>query len=195
LIVDQPVTQNHLADGTFVFNEPDSTGDFTALVSEPNAASGYVGTFTIDAAISSNGQEVVGWHFNLDPNSIVQTITQTYDVTAAQQNGANSPASQSISVTVGGLGKDNFVFKPGFGTDVIANAKGTDTIELDGFASVTDINELQSALNEAKTGQAQSLFQESANGQDAVINLGNHDTITLHNVQLANLNASNFIIH
>jgi hypothetical protein len=32
-------------------------------------------------------------------------------------------------------------------------------------------------------------------GHDTVINLGNHDTITLANVQIAELSAKNFIIH
>jgi hypothetical protein len=196
-VFDQPVTQGDLAHGTFTFKEPDPTGNVTTLVSEQNAASGYVGTFTIDAAISDRGQQLVGWHFDLDPNSIVQTTAQTYDVTAAavQPNGTNILATQSITVIVGGPGNDNFVFRPGFGADIIANAKSTDTIELDGFSSVASINELQMALNDVKTGHAQPLFQETADGHDVVISLDNHDTITLQNVQLANLNASNFIIH
>jgi len=32
-------------------------------------------------------------------------------------------------------------------------------------------------------------------GHDTVINLGNHDSITLANIQLAALHTSNFIIH
>src|SRR5262249_22677305 len=104
-------------------------------------------------------------------------------------------ATQSIAVTIGGPGNDAFVFKPGFGTDVIANATTSDTIELDWFSSVTSINQLQTQLAEAQNGQAQSLFESANGGHDTVINLGNHDSIILANIQLAALHASNFIIH
>jgi hypothetical protein len=46
-----------------------------------------------------------------------------------------------------------------------------------------------------RPGEPQSLFQAANNGHDTVINLGNHDSITLANVQLAELHASNFIVH
>jgi hypothetical protein len=166
-------------------------------VSPQNNGIGYVGNFALDGVNSTNGQDSVGWHFNLDPNSITQTITQSYDVTIAdaQPNGTNSTATQSVSVTVGGPGNDTFVFKPGLGADVIANATSSDTIELDGFSSVTNINLLEAALNEAQTGHAQSLFQTANGGHDTVINLGNHDSITLVDVQIAALHASNFIVH
>src|SRR5262249_28084021 len=103
--------------------------------------------------------------------------------------------TQSISVTVAGPGNDTFVFQPGFGTDVIANATTSDNIELDGFSSVTSIHELQSQLTEAQNGQTQSLFESANGGHDTVINLGNHDSITLANIQLTSLHASNFIVH
>src|ERR1700720_3583847 len=99
--------------------------------------------------IRANGQESVGWRFNFDSSSVAQIVTQSYDVTVAdnQANGTNSTVSQTISVTVGGPGQDTFVFKPGFGTDVIANAKGSDVVELDGFASVSNVNQLQTLLS------------------------------------------------
>jgi hypothetical protein len=49
-------------------------------------------------------------------------------------------------------------------------------------------------LNEAQAGQSQSLFQSMNGGQDTLINLGNHDSLTLLNVHLADLHASNFIV-
>ena len=79
------------------------------------------------------------------------------------------------------------------GADVIVNATSAVTIELDGFSSVADSNQLQTLLNDAQTGHMQSLFQ-MANGHDTVINLGNHDSITLTNVQVIDLHASNFIL-
>ena len=39
------------------------------------------------------------------------------------------------------------------------------------------------------------MFQSANGGHDTLINLGNHDSITLTNVHIADLHASNFIIH
>ena len=196
LVVDPAVPQA-LAGGAFLFNESDSTGKYTVSVAPQDGGLGYVGSFTVDAGNTTNGQESVGWQFNVDPNSITQTMTQSYNVTVAdaEPNGTNNTAVQSISVTIGGPGNDTFVFKPGLGADVIANATSSDTFELDGFSSVTGINQLQTLLTEAQTGQSQSLFESSNGGHDTVINLGNHDSITLANVQVADLHASNFIVH
>jgi hypothetical protein len=127
----------------------------------------------------------VGWHFNLDPDSATQTVAQLYDVAIAETH-SSVAAIQIVSVTIG--------FRPGVGTDVIANAGSADRIELDGFSTITDANQLAVLLNEAQAGQSRSLFQSADNGHDTVMNLGNHDIITLVNVHLADLHASNFII-
>jgi len=87
------------------------------------------------------------------------------------------------------------VFQPGIGTDVVANATSADTIELNGFSAVTSMSELQTLLSEAQADHAQSLFATANGGHDTVINLGNHDSITLVDVQLASLHASNFVVH
>jgi len=193
-----PAVARSLVGGTFLFGESDSTGNDTVSVSPQDGGSGYVGSFTVDTVNTANGQESVGWQFNLDPNSITQTITQSYNVTVseAQPNGTNnSTETQSLAVTVGGPGNDTFVFHPGMGANVIANATSSDTIELDGFSSVPSTNQLQTLLTEAQTGQLQSLFETANGGHDTVINLGNHDSITLASVQISALHASNFIIH
>ena len=195
-VVDPAVTQA-LAGGTFLFNESDSTGKYTVSVSPQDGGSGYVGSFTVDAAAAANGQESVGWQFNLGSNSVAHTVTQSYDATLTdtQPNGATATATQSLAVTIGGPGNDTFVFNPGLGADVIANATSSDIIELDGFSSVTSMHHLQTLLTEAQTGQLQSLFETANGGHDTAINLGDHDSITLANVQIAALHANNFIIH
>ena len=71
----------------------------------------------------------------------------------------------------------------------------SNTIELDGFSSLTGHSQLASLLAEAQAGQPQSMFQSENGGHDTLINLGNHDSITLTNVHLADLHASNFVIH
>ena len=166
-------------------------------VTPHNAAVGYVGTFTADAGDAANGQVSVTWHFDLSADAITRTITQSYDVTVAEaeQDGSSIAATKSLSVTVGGPGNDTFAFKPGFGSDVIANATSADTIKLDGFSSVPNINQLQTLLNEAQAGQQQSVFHATHGGQDTVIDLGAHDRITLPHIHLADLHANNFIIH
>jgi serralysin len=101
-------------------------------------------------------------------------------------------ASQVAPVSV--ANNDTFLFRPGFGADVIMNAGSAETIELDGFSSVTNNAQLAMLLNEAQTGQSQALFLSTNGGHDTVIDLGNHDSITLTNVQIANLHANNFIV-
>ena len=110
-------------------------------------------------------------------------------IPAAQAASAIPSSSQTVSVM-----NDTFVFRPGVGADAIESFVSTDTIELDGFSSVTN-NALLTALNDAQTGQSQALFQSANGGHDTVINLGNHDSITLTNVHIYDLHASNFIIH
>jgi hypothetical protein len=110
-------------------------------------------------------------------------------------DGTNITATQSVTVTIAGAGNDAFVFHPGVGADTIVNAAATDTIELDGFSSVTSSKQLASLLAEAQAGQSQSFFQTANGGHDTLINLGNHDVITLANVPLGALHASGFIIH
>jgi hypothetical protein len=196
-VVFDPVAAQSLAGGSFIFNEADAAGRYSVSVAPQDGGQGYIGSFTVDAGTMNDGQESVGWHFNADPQSIIATVTQSYNVSVAatEPSGGNTVATQTLAVTIGGPGNDTFVFKPGLGADVIANATSSDTIELDGFASVGSINQLQTALAAAQSGQAQSLFEAANGGHDTVINLGNHDSITLANVDIAGLHASNFIVH
>jgi hypothetical protein len=102
-------------------------------------------------------------------------------------------ATQSAPIVV--ANNDTFVFRPTVGAQVITNAGSTDTFELDGFSSVTSNAQLTTLLNEAQSGQSQPLFKLTNGGHDTVINLGDHDSITLMNVHVTDLHASNFIIH
>jgi len=106
--------------------------------------------------------------------------------------GPSAPASQGTTVTV--VNNDKFVFSPGIGADVVANAGSASTIELDGFSLVTSNAQLAALLPDAQAGQPQALFQSTNGGHDTLINLGNHDSITLTNVHIADPHASHFII-
>jgi Tryptophan-rich Synechocystis species C-terminal domain len=193
-VVIDPVAKQDVADGTLSFGAAASTDQQTVGVTPLNGGAGYIGNFTVDAA---NAQDQVGWHFNFDSSPPAKTITQSYDVTVTDNHadGTHSSATQAVSVTIAGPGNDAFVFHPGVGSETIVNAGSADTIELDGFSSVTNSHQLAQLLSEAQAGQPQSLFTAANGGHDTVINLGNHDSITLTNVHLADLHANNFIIH
>ncbi len=192
-----PVVMQDTADGTLSFSDSDPTDTHGVSVTPQNGGVGYLGSFVADAVNAANGQDTVGWHFNLASGSVAQTVTQSYHVSVADQHadGTTGTASQVVSVTIAGPGNDAFVFHPGVGAETIVNAGPSDTVELDGFSSVTSNDQLATLLNDAQTGQAQSLFQSVNGGHDTMINLGNHDSITLRGVQIADLHASNFVIH
>jgi Subtilase family len=185
-----------LVGGTFFFKDADTTAVPTITVTPNDGGVGYIGSLTAAARDMANGHASVGWHFDVDMSAVSETVTQSYDVTVAeaQPGGPGTTATRSISVTVGGPSSDTFVFQPGFGTDAIANANTADKIELDGFSSVSSLRELHALLSEAQAGQSDALFHATHGGHDTVINLGNHDSIILANVHLANLHASNFIV-
>jgi len=194
-IVIDPVAPD-LTNGMLSFGEANLGDTYSFEVSPENQASAYLGNFTVDAGSTVNGQEAVEWHFNIDPSAINQEITQSYNVSLVdnQPQGTSQTTSQTVSVTIGGPGNDSFVFHPGIGTDIVANPQNSDTFELSGFSAITNMSQLSTLLHEAQTGISQSVFVSTNDGQDTTINLGNHDSITLSHVQLANLHASNFII-
>jgi VCBS repeat-containing protein len=196
-IVIDPAAKQDLASGTLSFSDPGPTATESVTVSPQNGGAGYVGNFTVDAVTTANGQDSAAWHFNLDSNPGATTVAQSYEVTVADHHtdGTNSTATQSVTVTIVGSGNDAFVFHPGVGADTIVNATAADTIELDGFSSVTSNKQLASLLADAQAGEPQSLFQTAHGGHDTLINLGNHDVITLTNVPLSALHASDFIVH
>jgi Ca2+-binding RTX toxin-like protein len=88
---------------------------------------------------------------------------------------------QGNDFLTGGLGIDTFVFVSGDGADIITdfNAKGSghETIDLSAVDSVASFGDL-------------SLEQV---GKNVVLDFGDGDTITIKNVTLANLDASDFL--
>ncbi len=168
-----PGTSNVI--GNIDFAAPNPADSLTASVTPQG--SDYVGTFTLDPLTKSNGAASLGFHFDLGNDQINlapgQTLTQSYGVTVADAQNPAMNVSQTVSVTVGGPGNDNFVFKPGIGLDTIVNFDPThDTIELDNFANAQTVQQLE------------SLITSDAHG-DAVIALGHHDSITIANVTAA----------
>jgi 20S proteasome alpha/beta subunit len=142
--------------------------------------SDYVRMFSLDPVSSSDGSASVGWEFHLSNDQIKlspgETVTQSYDVTVNDEQ--SSTVNQTASVSVVGPGNDNFVFQPGIGADTIVNFNPQiDTIELDHFANVQS------------TQQLATLVTTDTHG-NAVIDLGHNDSITLPNVNSAQLQAA-----
>jgi serralysin len=99
-------------------------------------------------------------------------------------NGANTIDGLAGNDTLAGLGgSDTFVFKDGYGKDTILDFTNTggapDKIDLTGVASLRSLTDVQSHA-------AQS-------GSDTVVTVDASNTLTLKNVTLASLHASDFL--
>ncbi len=172
LITDPPRTSDVTAEGVMSLSGIGSVPAYTYNATPE--VSNCTGTFSLDPPTESNGTVSVGFDFmanndqmNLAPG---ETLTQSYDVSIADAQNPAENVKQTVSVTVGGPGNDNFVFAPGVGADTITNFNPQqDTLELDHFANAQTVQELQ------------SLITTDAHG-DAVINLGHNDSVTLAGV-------------
>ena len=153
-----PDVAQSVANGTFLFKEANATETPTVAVMPHDGGAGFIGHFAAAAGDAANDHLSVGWHFEANTAAVSQTMIQSYAVTVAEPGPHGPTATRAISVTIGGQRSDTFVFKPGFGTDFIANATAANKIELDGFSSVTSLHELRMLLSEAQNGQSESLF-------------------------------------
>ena len=143
--------------------------------------SNYIGTFSLEPVSESNGVASVGFEIllgdNRDKLGPGETLTQGYNVTAGVAQNPAEELSQTVSVSIGGRGNDNFVFAPGIGADTIVNFHPQqDTIELDNFAGVQSLQQLATLITTDTHG-------------DAVIALGHNDGITLPGVTASYLQA------
>ncbi len=177
------------ASGDISFATPHGGDTFTDSVT-PDGTN-YGGSFSLDQPVETNGHVSVGFDFMADNDQINltpgETLTQSYSVNIADAQNPAENISQTVSVTVGGPGNDSFVFAPGVGADTIVNFNPQhDVLELDHFASAQTVQELQ------------SLIGTDAHG-DAVIDLGNHDSVTLAGVTTTQLQeaiqASHVLLH
>ena len=141
--------------------------------------SNYLGNFSVDQISTSNGNATVNWEFDFSNDQVSltsgQTLTQSYNVALSDAQNPAANQSQTVSVTIGGPGNDNFVFAPGVGADTVVNFNPQqDTIELDHFSAAQTVQQLQSLITTDTHG-------------DAVIDLGHNDSITLANTTTAQL--------
>ena len=175
-VVDASATASGV-DGTVAFTEANASDTQTASFSADGAD--YIGNFKLDPSDTSNGNATAEWQFNFDNDKASlapgETLTQSYNITLADAQNPAATQNQTVSVSIGGPGNDNFVFAPGIGADTITNFKPQqDTIELDHFANAQTVQELQSLVTTDVHG-------------DATINLGHNDTITVADVTAAQL--------
>ena len=178
LITDPPATSSITADGVLSLPADGPAPTYTESVT-PNGHD-YVGSFSLDPVIDGNGSPSVAFQFALANDQINlapgQVLTQSYNVDIAAQNPADT-LNQTVAVSIGGPGADNFVFAPGIGAETIANFDPQhDTIELNGFTDAHTVAELQSLITTDLHG-------------DAVIDLGHNDSITLAGVTAGHLQA------
>ena len=143
--------------------------DFTGTLNIGSDGSG--GTLITDPPAASHPSPTDGG--GATTNVALNWVNDQIDVTPAQVE----TQSAGGSVTYGGPGNDNFVFQPGIGADTIANFNPrVDTIELDHFANIQNVQQLA------------ALIGTDAHG-DAVIELGHNDSIALPGVTQSYLHA------
>jgi hypothetical protein len=169
--VDATVTEAGVH-GTITATDPGAAGTLTTSVKAEGAD--YVGEFSVHTAVAANGTASVDFNFDFNPNSAPsQAVTQSYDI--AVKEGATTVLHQTVSVSVASANADNFVFTAGVGADTIVNFDlQHDTIDLSHFENIQSVQQLASMTTSNSHG-------------DAVIDLGNHDSITIAGVTAAQL--------
>ena len=151
------------------------------------AESNPLGTVT---AVAGDG--VIDWQFAASNAQLdhLMAVTQSYTVS----DSSNPGVAQTVAVSIGGLGNDQFVFKPGVGADTMvnfptaSNSQGSyvgDTIELDNFSNIQSVHDVLQHLSTDAHG-------------NAVVDLGNHDSITFQGISAATVTANAmhmFVLH
>ena len=161
--------------GTISVADLNASATPTASVTSDGA--NYFGSFALNQVSVNDGNAMVSWEFDFANDQITfapgETVTQSYDVAVTDANNPAANTSQTVAVSIGGPGNDNFVFAPGVGADTVVNFNPQqDTVELNGFSNAQTVLELQ------------ALITTDAHG-NAVIDLGHHDSVTLANTTAA----------
>ena len=169
-----PNTVQQMSDETTALTGVNATDTLTVAPTTQNA----LGTVSATA-----GNGAAEWQFAATDAQLdhLMGMTQSYTVTDA-----NNPAvSQTLAVSIGGNGNDQFVFNPGVGADTMVNFStlststgyAGDTIELEHFASIASVSDVLAHLGADSHG-------------NAVVDLGNHDSITFQGMSVAALQAN-----
>jgi hypothetical protein len=171
--------------GTITFTGVDASHSLTPSVAVEDTH--YAVNFSLTSVGAGSGTESISFQFSLGNDQINipagEALSQSYNVGLADAQNPAVSLHQTVSVSIGGPSNDNFIFHPGIGADTIVNFNSQhDTIELDNFVNAQSMQQLQALVTTDVHG-------------DAVINLGNHDSITVANVPVADLHSNNFAFH
>jgi hypothetical protein len=159
-----------------------ATSDVIELAGNWSTNSSPTGTGgNLTVALTDSSNESVTLTFENFANGSKLTIEQQDGNTfIVDPPGTGSPSASSStnsgSVLIGGPGNDTFVFHPGMGAETISNFAPQDTIELDQFANVQNLQQLASDIT------------SNAHG-DALIELGHGDSLTVAGMTAAQLQA------
>jgi hypothetical protein len=178
-----PDTINQLTDETTSVSGVREGDALTVTAADSNS----LGTVTAAA-----GTGTIEWQFAASNAQLdhLMGLTQTYTVSDA----SNPAVVQTLAVSIGGLGHDQFVFNPGVGADTmvnfsaVSNSHGTyvgDTVELDNFSKIQSVSDVLHNLSTDAHG-------------NAVVDLGNHDSITFQGINAATIQANAmhmFVLH
>jgi VCBS repeat-containing protein len=167
------------ASGALSFTDADHADTHSAQFAPLNSGAGYIGTFGLTGVTEANGSGSVGWSFGAASSAVAaltSAVTQSYGITIADNH--NGSVVQQVDVSIGTAHADNFLFRPGIGSDVITNfsitAATLDHLELAGFTSAQSVTDLHALLHENSH-------------HNAVLALGNGDSITFAGVTQAQL--------
>jgi VCBS repeat-containing protein len=178
-----PNTVNQLTDETTSVSGVQAGDALTVTAADP----GSLGTVTAAA-----GSGTIEWQFAASNAQLdrLMALTQIYTVSDAD----NPAVAQTFAVSIGGLGHDQFVFNPGVGADTmvnfntVSNSQGVyvgDTVELDNFSNIQSVSDVLHNLGTDAHG-------------NAVVDLGNHDSITFQGINAATIQANAmhmFVLH
>ena len=163
--------------GAIEFSDADASDTFGATVLA--GGDNYIGTFILDDVTEADGGGSAAWRFSLTGTQTDDILsngaaTQSYNVTIADSH--NASVVQKVSISFGSNADDtfNFNFATHLGADTILNFDTSeDTIVLEGYGAINDMEDLLAALGSNGV---------DADHGDAVINLGNGDSITVAGV-------------
>jgi hypothetical protein len=129
---------------------------------------------------SGNGPDTIiaGPNDTLYAGNGPDTLMGASGATLHAGNGSQTLYGAPGETMIGGSGPDTFVFEPGFGHDTVAN-----------FHTGNDVLQFNPAL---LANFAAAMADTKQVGADAVITLDANDSITVQNVNVSRLTASNF---
>ncbi len=161
------------------------TGNGSTQIFFNNATGGVTVDLTtgnVNGNASVGHDTITGGVSNVQGSNFIDTITGGIGNETLSGNGGNDAidGGGSNDTLIGGSGNDNFVFNSDFGADTVTDFQaGADHLDF----SATLFTSQQDVLDHATQSGTSVVITHDA------------DTVTLLNTSLANLNASDFLLH